>query len=166
MSESPLVQLVLGTLEQNQLIGKGQNNNGVFFCYFDSRQQETMLAAAVTAAKASQREAIVIDAGDKGIKEIAHMIGGLYSNPLNESDAYYKIEDYINNNGDILVFTGISSSKIKNKSGFIRSLLKILDDGHFKNIQPKGDLVFVDTASFLDKNWDELNAYIFTNIVE
>jgi hypothetical protein len=61
----------------------------------------------------------------------------------------------------VLVFNGLSKSRInRNKADLTRSIIKINDDAHFKNINPRSDLVFIDQASFLEKNFKQLKIYI------
>jgi hypothetical protein len=61
----------------------------------------------------------------------------------------------------VLVFIGLSQSRLnRDKGGLNRSIIKINDDAHFKKISPRSDLVFIDQASFLEKNFKQLGNYI------
>lgn len=58
----------------------------------------------------------------------------------------------------------IDFSKMKgttpDRIGHVRSFIKTLDDAHFKDIQPKADLIFVDYASFLQEAWESIGIYL------
>lgn len=59
------------------------------------------------------------------------------------------------------MISGISKSKIPSgKADYARSIIKINDDAHFKNIFPKSDIIFVDSAAFLERSWEQLGTYI------
>ena len=61
----------------------------------------------------------------------------------------------------VVVISGISKSKIASrKSDYARSIIKINDDAQLSNISPASDIVFVDSAAFLEKSWRQLNVYI------
>ncbi|HBA43124.1 MAG TPA: hypothetical protein DCZ07_09130 [Alphaproteobacteria bacterium] len=57
------------------------------------------------------------------------------------------------------VLEDISRSKVSNRAVFVREILKMLDDAHFSGHRPTSDVIFIDSASFLEKGWRLIAPY-------
>ena len=87
-----------------------------------------------------------------------HLFG---TEPNSRSDAWKMFEEVLLGSNKVIVISNISKSKIASrKSGFARMIIKINDDAHLKKIKPESDILFVDSAGFLERSWDELGDYI------
>ncbi len=137
---------------------KGVNPNAGFIQVFDEADINSIVKVTEEALVWLQRKYLIIDCKDKGIRDIGNSLP-VNCNTL--SDFMRSLQHYLLDTDHVLVFNGLSRSRInRNKADLTRSIIKINDDAHFKNISPRSDLVFIDQASFLEKNFKQLKIYI------
>lgn len=104
------------------------------------------------------RNYIVVDADGKSELEIYNSI---ISDPVRTAcQGFRQVEITLMERDVVIVLVGVSRSNFSRKAGFVRGLVKVLDDAHFDNKIPKGNIVFIDYASFLEKNWKEIGVYL------
>jgi len=77
------------------------------------------------------------------------------------------IENKLYHDDTVLIIENISQLKEteEKKVNIIKEFIKILDDAHIKGVEPLGNLIFIDTASFLDINYSHIGAYVTSNFV-
>jgi hypothetical protein len=137
---------------------KGVNPNAGFIQVFDEADINSIVKATEDALVWLQRKYLIFDCKDKGIRDIGKSLP-VNCNTL--SDFMRSMQHYLLDTDHVLVFNGLSNSRInRNKADLTRSIIKINDDAHFKNISPRSDLVFIDQASFLEKKFKQLKIYI------
>jgi len=78
-----------------------------------------------------------------------------------------EIENKLYNDDTVLIIKNLSKLKEteEKKASVAKMFIKMLDDAHFKGIEPLGNLIFLDTASFLDTNYHIIGSYLTSNIV-
>lgn len=138
---------------------KGVNPNAAFIQIFDETNTNHIVKLTEEALVWLQRKYLIIDCRGKGIRNIGSDLP--YERCNTFSDFYRLIQHYLLETDYVLVFIGLSQSRLnRDKGGLNRSIIKINDDAHFKDISPRSDLVFIDQASFLEKNFKQLGSYI------
>jgi hypothetical protein len=138
---------------------KGVNPNAGFIQIFDETHTQSIVKFTEDALIWLHRKYLIIDCRDKGIRSIGSVLP--YEKCSTFSDFYRLIQHYLLDTDYVLVFIGLSQSRLnKDKGELNRSIIKINDDAHFKKISPRSDLVFIDQASFLEKNFKQLGTYI------
>lgn len=153
-------KLFVHTLFYENHKSRGKNPNSGFVVCFQEDEMKFHAERIMEAVQWDNREGILISAEGKSVREIAKGITGI--GYKDNYDAAIAIEDVLLNSDKVLVIQGLSKMKssIGSKSGFARSLIKVLDDAHFKNIQPKADLIFIDSAKFLQNSWKDIGTYL------
>lgn len=138
---------------------KGVNPNAAYIQIFDETNTNHIAKLTEDALVWLQRNYLVIDCRGKGIRNIGSDLP--YERCNTFSDFYRLIQHYLLETDYVLVFIGLSQSRLNRDKGELnRSIIKINDDAHFKKISPRSDLVFIDQASFLEKNFKQLGNYI------
>lgn len=139
---------------------KSHNPNSGFVVCFQEDEMTYHKERILEAIQWEGREAVFVSAAGKSIREIGEAItGDTYRDNYRAAKA---VEDILLNSNKVLVIQGISRMKASSdsKSGFARSLIKDLDDAHFKGIKPQSDLIFIDSAKFLQDSWANIGAYL------
>ncbi len=137
---------------------QNKNPNAGYFVSFTEEKINENINKIVEANKWLERTTILIDAKNRTFKEMAQQIYG--SSPNSALQAWNMFEEILLKSNNVIVISNISQSKIPSrKSGYVRSLIKINDDAHFKEIKTKSDILFVDSASFLERSWDNIGTY-------
>ena len=155
--------MVLDTFKQNKRSEK-QNAFAIFLAYFSDQQKESLIDVTLSASLAMDRTHHVIECEDKTLKEIAEDITEETFNT--NYDAFNAMSEFLIKHDDVFVFCDISKSKANNKDAtFHRSIIREIEKGPIDNHVPKGDVVFLDYPSFLEKNWKSLGSYVVTNIL-
>jgi hypothetical protein len=137
------------------------NPNAGYFVSFTEEHVNQNVNRITNALEWLDRKFVLIDAENCTFKDMAKQIYGI--KPKNTHDAWIAFQEFLLKSQDVLIISNISQSKIPSrKSGFARSIIKINDDAHFRGIKPNSDIVFVDTACFLQRYWKDFE--IYTNI--
>lgn len=163
LNSKALVTHIQNVFIENRRRGKGWLNDAVFLVGVNAAHEEQLESAAIKAATEDSRCYLIIDASEKNLRDISLEYTGNFSRE--NYVAYQHIENMVIKYEHVAIFKNISRSKVANKSSFIRSLVKILNDGRVGNYQPAGDLVFIDKLSFLEKSWDVIGEYVKTNVI-
>lgn len=149
-----------GLFTANHII-ENINPNAGYFVSFTEEQVNENVSRIINALEWLGRKFVLIDAEDCTFKDMAEKIYGV--KPKNTHDAWIAFEEFLLKSQDVMIISNISQSKIPSrKSGFARSLIKVNDDAHLRGIKPNSDIVFVDTACFLQRSWKDFE--IYTNI--
>ncbi|EED1095391.1 TPA: hypothetical protein J1222_000999 [Escherichia coli] len=135
----------------------GANMQSIYLPAFCAAQFSSTETSVVNALKSLGRHFILVDAWGKSERDIYSAIIGKSVKTI--SLGWRATREQLLLNDTIVVLSGISQSTINKKVGFVRGLIKTLDDAHFENIIPAGNLIFIDSPSFLEKNWDVIGAY-------
>jgi hypothetical protein len=137
---------------------QNKNPNAGYFVSFTEEQINANTNKIVEANEWFERTTVLIDAKNRTFKEMAQQIYG--SSPNSTLQAWNMFKEILLTSNNVIVISNISQSKIPSrKSGYVRSLIKINDDAHFKEIKTKSDILFVDSASFLERSWDNIGTY-------
>ena len=144
---------------KNHKIKEGHNPNAGFLVGFNPDIVEYIVHQIESALKSIGRKYIVIEANEKTFIECINPL--VNKNHNTSHDAFLSLKEILLNSDKVVVFKEFSKCKWKtNKGSMVRGIIKILDDAHIKGIRPISDLLFVDYASFLEKNWDYVSTYI------
>ena len=137
------------------------NPNAGYFVSFTEEQITENVRKITHALEWLGRHFVLIDAKDCTFKDMAEQIYGI--KPKNTHDAWIAFEDFLLKSQDVMIISNISQSKIPSgKSEIARWLIKTNDDAHLRGIKPNSDIVFVDTACFLQRSWKDFDIYTNT----
>ena len=152
-------KLFLNALYTSNHRDKKANPNAGYCVSFSEEHFEEHLAKISEANEWLERKTLLVDAKNCTFKKIAGQLYGIA--PRSETEAWKMFYEILLKSRDVVVISGISKSKIPSKkSDYARSIVKINDDAHLGNIFPASDIVFVDSAAFLERSWRQLGTYI------
>ena len=135
------------------------NPNSGYFIAFDNEQIKYHINKIIEANNWLGRKQIVIDATDCSFCQLVCQISN--EKPKNNSHAFHILESLLLESDNAFIISNLSKSKLTpNKSSWARSFIKINDDAHFNGITPKSDILFVDSASFLERSWQDIGSYL------
>nr|VFK66640.1 MAG: hypothetical protein BECKUNK1418G_GA0071005_110113 [Candidatus Kentron sp. UNK]VFK72131.1 MAG: hypothetical protein BECKUNK1418H_GA0071006_109714 [Candidatus Kentron sp. UNK] len=136
-----------------------RNPNSGFLVANNKEQLEEHTSLIVEAVKWENRQLVLIEAENKTYRQMGQELCGL---PLKANyDAHKEFEALLLTTDKVLIIQELSKSKIKSsKDSYARSLIKTLDDAHFKDVYPKSDLIFIDYGDFLFKSWQSIGPYL------
>jgi hypothetical protein len=138
---------------------KGVNPNAGFIQVFNEKQIDSVIERTEEALTWLDRKYIIIDCTGKSVRKLGTYLP--YDKCNTYTDFFKLLQYYLLKTDYVLVFKEFSKSKLKrDKAATVRSIIKINDDAHFKEINPSSDIVFIDHASFLEKAWENLGLYI------
>jgi len=142
----------------NHQDGNPNPNAGYFICFSEEELQDC-INKIIEANKWLERSVALIDANNCTFINMAKQLVG--AEPNSTSEAWDMFREVLLDSSNVIVISNISKSKISTKkSSFVRSMIKINDDAHFKNIKPKSDILFVDSACFLERSWGDIGSYL------
>lgn len=142
----------------NHQDGNPNPNAGYFICFSEEELQDC-INKIIEANEWLERTAVLIDAKNCTFITMAKQLFG--TEPNSTLEAWDMFREVLLGSSNVIVISNISKSKISSrKSSFARSIIKINDDAHFKNIKPKSDMLFVDSACFLKRSWGEIGSYL------
>lgn len=137
----------------------GINPKAGFVVVFTREDLDIQSRSVCKALEALKRTFTVVNAAEKTFRQMGEEISKERCQTAN--DAMIKFESLLLNTNTVLVIKEISRYKGGLKKGdLVRSLIKILDDAHFKDLSPKADLIFIDHAHFLEEIWMGIREYI------
>ncbi len=135
------------------------NPNAGYFASFSEEQIRNNVKKIANALEWLGREYILLEAKNCTFKNMAKQLHG--ESPKRMRDAWLMFEETLLRSDKVLIITGISQSKIPSgKSWHARSLIKINDDAHFRGVNPRSEILFIDYACFLQRSWPELGTYL------
>lgn len=145
-------------LHQNRQLDKNPNS-GFVVCFQKTKlnQHTEAIAAAV---EWERREPLVIQAAGRTYREIGELMTGILCRDNFETQK--SIKAFLLQTRKIIIVEGISQLKTTRREQVIyaRAMIKALDDAHFDGIVPQSELVFIDTAEFLQDSWEQLGPYL------
>ena len=152
-------KLFLHALYTSNHRDKKANPNAGYCVSFTEEHFKNHLTKISEANEWLQRKTLLVDAKNCTFKKIASQLYGIA--PRSETEAWNMFYEILLKSSNVVVISGISISKIPSrKSDYARSIIKINDDAHLSNIFPASDIVFVDSAAFLERSWQQLGTYI------
>jgi hypothetical protein len=113
------------------------------------------------------REVTLLDARGKSLIQMCTEVTGLTVRTNYEAEN--AIKDHLANTDMVLIIREISAAGFTNhrrgEAGFqAQGLIKALENVREQSGNLRGDLVFVDYASFLEKAWVDLEVYVEFNV--
>ena len=152
-------KLFLHALYTSNHRDKNANPNAGYCVTFSEEHFDEHLKKISDANEWLERKTLLVDAKNCTFKKIASQLHGI--TPRSETEAWKMFHEILLKSRNVVVISGISKSKIPSKkSDYARSIIKINDDAHLRNIFPTSDIVFVDSAAFLERSWRQLGTYI------
>lgn len=146
----------------HNLYSLNRQNRNLNSGYFVSFTEEEFIINKNKIAEANkwlERSTIFIDAKNATYKEMAQQLYG--TSPKSTAEASNMFQDTLLKSNNVIVISNISQSKIPSgKSDYVRYLIKINYDAHIGRINSKSDILFIDSASFLERSWDSIGPYI------
>ncbi|MEW5994143.1 MAG: hypothetical protein AB1744_07080 [Candidatus Zixiibacteriota bacterium] len=154
--------ILLRHFERNRL--SASNPDGIFFFGFDDRHLEEFRGVVPKVLTQLARPFVMVDCAGKTdcqiYREGARALGKDVSDTAGAYIAGRALYDALLHGACTLVLMSLSKGKGSRKSLFARGLIKLLDDAHFDGVRPMSDVIFIDRASFLDKGWEDIGAYL------
>ncbi len=146
--------------KENHEIRAGQNPRAVYLATVSETEVDRLSDRAIGAAHALGRRAAVIDAANRTSASFYAAFAATRSRSpylLNKALIARLYEDET-----VWVIKNFSRLKDQRKGWHMRGLIKIIDDAHFEGVHPKSDLVFIDSASFLERHERIFSPYVWT----
>ena len=147
----------------NHKVKRGQTHDSVYLIGLNNESINNLARNSKVALLTLKREFKIINCKNKTFKEIAKdLCGEMYSSEKKAWDAMEDIQLY---KDIVIVFKELSKAKLyREKIFYFKNLIKITDDAHYKGISPKSDIVFIDSATFLEKYYEEIGLYLVYNL--
>ncbi|HEY6872288.1 MAG TPA: hypothetical protein VI298_06110 [Geobacteraceae bacterium] len=149
--------LFLKTLFHNNNSRTGNRNTG-FLIGFKEDHIECLTESICSALTKMERSFRVVDAAEKSYIEIIGDLTGLGFST--NYAAYEALKELLYESNDVIVVERFSLCTSPSKAGRLRDWIKTIDDAHIKGIVPKGELILIDYANFLQKTWDSVGPYL------
>lgn len=138
------------------------NPTSIFLIGFTGSQINSIEKETTSSLEDINRSYRVIDAENLSQKEIFDVINKKYSYSLVEATT--NLEKTFRDDQIVYIIKNISKSSIKGEKGlFVREIMSILKESKNTKLPANADLIFIDYASFLEKNWDILGNHIIYN---
>lgn len=149
----------------NHQFNAGRNPDSAFFVGFERKDLNKIEKGVCDALKELGRDYLVVDAANKPYRKIVKEICRIPEMPGMPAMSTYELRNTLRqvlySRDNVIVIKEISGSNLQSrKAGFVRALIKIIDDAHFDKVHPKTDLVFIDYANFLQKIWENVGPYL------
>lgn len=146
--------------QENHEIRAGKNPRAVYLATVSESEVDRLSDRVVGAVHALGRRAGVIDAAGR---TSASFYAAFFTPRSRSAHALTKaLIASLYEDETVWVIKNFSKLKDQRKGWHMRGLIKIIDDAHFEGIHPKGDLVFIDSASFLERHERILGPYVWT----
>jgi hypothetical protein len=143
----------------NHRIKKGVNPKCAFVVAFHENRIEPIMRHTENSLQHLEREYKIFDLKGKRVRQISVDLPCEYFDVTN--DLLSHLIDLLLNTDNVILIKELSLFTTQhNKTNIAKSLIKALDEAHYDNIIPKADLVFVDYASFLQRSWKSIGAYL------
>jgi len=147
-----------GVFESNHRTPTNPNPQCIYLPAYTTGHLNTLETLARKALAELGRNTVYVDALDKTGLAICEAITNQAFRTA--GDGFNAVAEMIAETDTVLVIKGFSEAKMSHKGGFARGLIKCLDDAHIHGRRQEGDVVFVDYASFLEKNWGQIGPYL------
>ncbi len=163
---------VLNTIIENNVYFSElvENPKQMYFMALSKKGIDSLLETTIKYLKDEKRKYLVIECENKSIfeimKDILNKSEICFSEKDTKADLYDKIEELLYYKEFVLIFKELSKSKTPNIVNYFRGLIKILDDAHFRKIQPLAHIIFLDYPEFLKRHIDHIFPYLDTNLIQ
>lgn len=140
---------------------RNKNPNAGYFISFNLEQTNEHVDKILEANEWLGRESLVIDAEKLTYRGIAGQLSELI--PRDNEEAYEILKSTLHDTNLVVIVKHLSMSNTgsySDKAELMRSLIKINDDAHFDGLLPSSDILFIDSASFLEKSWSLIEIYV------
>lgn len=135
------------------------NPNSGFLIANNKEQILSHTSFLIEAVEWEKRDYVLLKSAGKTYRQMSEQLSHL---PVNTNyDAHRIFEDFLLTTNNVLILQEFSKSKISGrKDGYARDLIKIIDDAHFKKVNPSSDLIFIDYGNFLFRSWESIGPYL------
>lgn len=155
--------IILGQIQTNHELLQGVNPNSIYLAGINKAHIDDLVDDAQNILSCANIGYHFIDASLFTLSQLYKHIANLNNSFYN--DLFDGVAKTLYEMEQVFIIKNISKLKNKNRVDVCRELIKILDDAHLKNIHPKADLIFIDSATFLEKNYSIIGNYLSTNIL-
>lgn len=155
--------IILNQIQTNHELLRGKNPNSIYLAGLTKDHIDLLVNDAINGLLCANSGHTLIDASGLTLTALYNQIAGTIG--MSSHNAFLKLTDDFYHTSQVVVIKSISKLKYSDCAGVCRDLIKILDDAHYKDIHPKTDLIFIDSALFLEKHYSVIGNYLTTNIV-
>lgn len=135
-----------------------KNVQSIYLPALCATQVKSTEISVVEALDSLGRHFVLVDARGKSERDIYCAIIG---KPVKTThQGWRETKEQLLSDSTVIVLSGISQSMISRKAAIVRGLIKTLDDAHFNDVIPEGNVIFIDSPSFLEKHWDTIGPYL------
>jgi hypothetical protein len=157
-----LVNIVNEVIRTNHEILYGQNPNCIYLAGFTRQHLDTIEKHITHGLVCENKKIEAIDMIDKTKTFMIDQLSSGWGTIPERTTAFYRS---LIEKERILIIKGLSASRIPYKVNTFRGIIKTLDDAHLKDEYPKTDIIFIDYAAFLEKNYSQIGPYLSTNVI-
>ena len=135
------------------------NPNSGFLIAYNKKQILSHTSFLIEAVEWEKRDYVLLKSAGKTYRQMSEKLSHL---PVNTNyDAHRIFEDFLLTTNKVLILQEFSKSKISGrKDDYSRALIKMIDDAHFKKVNPSSDLIFIDYGDFLFRSWESIDPYL------
>ncbi len=137
---------------------RGINPNTGFMVGFHEDHLRKMKETCCNSLLRMKRPYYEVNAKNKTYIEIVHELTNEHITSNGKALEAMKALLYKSDNA--IIISNFSSSKVKSKGRYLRHCIKILDDAHIHYMFPKSDLIIIDYANFLQREWQDIGYYL------
>lgn len=158
-----LGEFLYSALWHNHEVARGKNPNAICLAAFNEEQIEHLTDQAVYVLEKLGKKISVINAARKTSLAFYNEIAGTDFRATYEASE--AVVEMLYREDRVFLIKEFSKLEDNHKASHMRSLIKVIDDAHIKGVHPKGDLVFVDYASFFEKSFRTIGNYVWIRAI-
>lgn len=155
--------IILGQIRTNHELLQGVNPNSIYLAGINKTHIDDLADDAKNILACANMSYHFLDASQLTLHQLYKSIANL--NDSFYDDLYEGVTKTLYEMNQVFIIKNISKLKSRDRVLICRELIKILDDAHLKGVHPRADLIFVDSAVFLEKNYNTIGNYLSTNIL-
>lgn len=158
-----LGEFLYSALWHNHEVARGKNPNAICLAAFNEEQIERLTDQTVYALEKLGKKISVIDAARKTSLAFYNEIAGTAFHATYEASE--AVAEMLYREERVFAIKEFSKLEDTHKASHMRSLIKVIDDAYLKDIHPKGDIVFVDHASFFERSFHTIGNYVWIRAI-
>lgn len=159
---SYLKSLLTIVFMETYYISDNKNPTSIFLIGFTQSQLNSIERETTDSLSEINRVYRVIDCENLAEKEIVDVINKKYSYSMEE--ALENLQSTFKNDQIVYIIKNLSKSRIVEDKGlFARNMMDTLQKCTKNSLSSRTDMIYIDYASFLEKNWDILGNHIIYN---
>ncbi len=159
---SYLKSLLTIVFMETYYISDNKNPTSIFLIGFTQSQLNSVERETTDSLSEINRDYRIIDCENLAEKEIIDVINKKYSYSMDE--ALNNLQKTFKNDQIVYIVKNLSNSRIAGEKGvYARNMMDILQKSNKNSLSSRTDIIFIDYASFLEKNWDLLGNHIIYN---